>query len=110
MVKFHDMTKCQVFKNFLKKKIKEGIFSLEKGDINLLKLNEGEQVQVKEAAKVPIPTYKNSLETMPMMSPKAVGCMKSLRNILCDRCFDVLHFEIVKIKAVPYDPQWLMAY
>lgn len=86
-----------MFKNFLRKKIKDKVFALEKADIELLGLDEEEPINKDEEPQ-------KASQPSSVMTPE--DCMKSLWNILCDSCSDILHFEMVRIGAIKHYPKW----
>ncbi|KAK9705651.1 hypothetical protein RND81_07G073600 [Saponaria officinalis] len=54
-------------------------------------------------------SYKEALKAEPQY-PCLVQFMKHLRKGMCYGCADLLHFELVRLQAIPNDPSWVPAH
>ncbi|KAK9690468.1 hypothetical protein RND81_09G129700 [Saponaria officinalis] len=63
------------------------------------------KVQDGESSK----SYKEALKAEPQY-PRLVKSMKHIRKGMCYGCTDLLHFELVRLQAIPNYPSWVPAH
>ncbi|KAK9682235.1 hypothetical protein RND81_10G060300 [Saponaria officinalis] len=113
MNEMHSTEQCQTFRGFVAKQIHRHRLILTGEEARVMRLQTTEDVgsaisgktQEGESPK----SYKEALKEGPQY-PRLVQSMKHLRKGMCFGCADLLHFELIRMQAIPSDPGWVPAH
>ncbi|KAK9750824.1 hypothetical protein RND81_02G224600 [Saponaria officinalis] len=113
MNEMHSTEQCQTFRAFVAKQIHRHRLILTEEEARVMHLQTTEDVasaisgkaQEGESSK----SYKEALKEEPQY-PRLVQSMKHLRKGMCFGCADLLHFELIRMQAIPNDPGWVPAH
>ncbi|KAK9697508.1 hypothetical protein RND81_08G042100 [Saponaria officinalis] len=113
MNEMHSTEQCQTFRAFIAKQIHKSRLILTGEEARVMHLQTTEDVasaisgkaQESESSK----SYKEALKGEPQY-PRLVQSMKYLRKGMCFGCADLLHYELIRMQAIPNDPSWVPAH
>ncbi|KAK9740877.1 hypothetical protein RND81_03G067700 [Saponaria officinalis] len=113
MNEMHSTEQCQTFQAFVAKQIHRHRLILTGEEARVMRLQTTEDVASAISGKVQegesSKSYKEALKGKPQY-PRLVQSMKYLRKGMCFGCADLLHFELIRMQAIPNDPSWVLAH
>ena len=106
----HTTDKCQAFRAFIARRMKDNKMTLTNGQARAMDLADKAKIleacQGKSVKEEPPKTYSEVVKE-DLTHALLVQSMIGMRRVLCFKCADTLHYEMVRLQVIPNNPSWI---